>query len=177
MKQFGLCVSIFIALVSAPLVRAESAQPLTDEYITSIKVGCTDALRGILRIQKSEAATRVNRGREYEALLKLIATFNSRVVLNKLDAPVLTKTTAQIQTKFSDFQRDYIDYARKIDATLDINCKEAPVTFYDNLTAAREARAKVAGDIRDIDGLLGEYQKGLDELKTQLATPPVGDAQ
>lgn len=176
MKRFVLFLSIFLTLAVSPFARAESTQPLTDEYIASIKAGCSDALRGILRVQKTEAATRVNRGREYEALLKLVATFNSRIVLNKLDAPTLTRTTAQLQGKFSSFQQHYIDYARKIDATLEINCKEAPVTFYDSLTAARDARAVVASDIRDMDGLLDQYQKGLDELKIQLTDPNQGVA-
>lgn len=172
MKQMVLLVSVFVALFVSPFVRAETTQPLTDQYIESIRVGCSDALRGLLRVQKTEAATRVNRGREYEALIKLVAAFNSRIVLNKLDAPVLTSTAARLQTKFSTFQEDYLDYARKVDGTLKINCKQAPVTFYDSLTAARDARAKVAADVRDMDTLLDEYQKGLDELKIKLSTVP-----
>lgn len=173
MKRSLLFFSVFLTLLVSPVTRAESA-PLTDQYIASIKAGCTDALQGILRVQKSEAATRVNRGREYESLLRLVAAFNSRVVLNKQEAPALTSTAARLQTKFTDFRNHYLDYADKIDATLEINCKTAPVTFYDNLTAAREARAKVATDIKDMDTLLDEYQKHLDELKVQLAKADAG---
>lgn len=176
MKRSLLFLSIFLTLVVSPVTRAE-AVPLTEQYIASIKTGCTDALQGILRVQKSEAATRVNRGREYESLLRLVAAFNSRVVLNKQEAPALTSTAAKLQTKFTDFREHYLDYADKIDATLEINCKTAPVTFYDNLTAAREARAKVATDIKDMDTLLDEYQKSLDELKLQLAKAEAGVAQ
>lgn len=169
MKRALLYLSVFMALLSGPMVRAESAQPLTDEYIASIKAGCTDALQGLLRVQKTEAATRVNRGREYESILKLVAAFNSRVVINKLDAPLLTSTTTKLQANFNDFQAHYIDYADKVDATLEINCKQAPVTFYDSLTSARDARAVVARDVNDIESLLNDYQRGLDELKAQLA--------
>lgn len=170
MKRVILYLSVFLTLLSGPMVRAESAQPLTDEYIASIKAGCTDALQGLLRVQKTEAATRVNRGREYESILKLVAAFNSRVVFNKLDAPLLTSTAVKLQTDFNDFQIHYIAYADKVDATLEINCKQAPVTFYDSLTNARDARVKVAKDVADIEVLLNEYQRGLDELKAQLAT-------
>jgi hypothetical protein len=176
MKRGLLLLSVFLTLVSSPLARAE-AQPLTDQYIASIRVGCTDALQGILQVQKSEAATRVNRGREYETILRLTAAFNSRIVLNKLDAPALTSTSARMQAEFSDFQQHYLDYAEKIDATLKINCKEAPVTFYDNLTAVREARARVATDVRDMEALLGEYQKGLDALKGILSSIEQGVSQ
>lgn len=168
MKRALLYLSVFMTLLSGPMVRAQSAQPLTDEYIASIKAGCTDALQGLLRVQKTEAATRVNRGREYESILKLVAAFNSRVVFNKLDAPLLTSTTTKLQTQFNQFQTHYIDYADKVDATLEINCKQAPVTFYDSLTSARDARATVAKDVSEIEGLLDEYQRGLDGLKAQL---------
>lgn len=169
MKRIVLIVSAVMAIVVSPGVRAESA-PLTDEYIASIKAGCADALQGMLQVQRAEAVTRVNRGREYEATLRLLAAFNSRAVLNKLDIPVLTGTTTRLQTKFSEFQKDYLNYADTVDEALKINCKAAPVTFYDNLTAAREARARVASDVRDMDALFSEYQKGLDALKAQLAT-------
>lgn len=168
MKRALLLFSVFLTLVSSPMVSAE-AQPLTEEYIASIRSGCSNALRGILQVQKSEAATRVNRGREYETILRLTAAFNSRIVFNKLDAPALTSASARMQTKFSDFQQHYLDYADRVDATLDINCKEAPVTFYDSLTRAREARAVIATDVKDIENLLDEYQRGLDSLKVELA--------
>lgn len=157
-----------MTVMAAPMARAEGVQPLTDQYIASIKVGCADALQGILQVQRTEAATRVNRGREYESLLRLMAAFNSRIVLNKLDAPVLTGAASRLQTRFDQFHRDYLDYADKMDATLDINCKEAPVTFYDSLTAARQARAKVAEDVVEMDKLLSEYQQGLETLKVDL---------
>ena len=117
------------------MVRAETTEPI-DQHMAAIRVGCVDALQGMLQVQRSEAATRVNRGREYEALLKLVAAFNSRVVLNKLDAPALTGAASRMQSRFSQFQRHYIEYADKMDTALNINCKEAPVTFYDKIGRA-----------------------------------------
>ena len=176
MKRAFLLFSAFLCLVASPMVRAESV-PLTEQHIEAIKVGCADALQGILRVERTEAATRVNRGREYESLLRLIAAFNSRVVLNKQEAPALTSTAARLQSKFTDFRTHYLDYADKTDATLEINCKVAPVTFYDNLTATREARALVAADVSEMESLLDEYQKNLDELKLQLAKAEAGAGQ
>ncbi len=168
MKRTVLFMAALLSVVVSPMVRAESV-PLTDEHIASIRVSCTDAKQGILQVQRTEAVTRVNRGREYEDVLKLLAAFNSRVVLNKLDAPLLTSTTSKMQTKFADFQRHYLDYANRIDDTLEINCKDAPVSFYDSLTAAREVRAQVAGDIREMRQLMDQYQQGLNEMKAILA--------
>lgn len=165
MKRFSLFVAVFLSLVASPLVRAETTQPLTDQHIAAIREGCSSALRGILQVQKSEAVTRVNRGREYESTLQLMVALNTRIVANKLDAPTLTSAAAQLQKKFSDFQASYLTYADRMDATLEVNCKQAPVTFYDNLGMARDARAKVAEDIRQIETILDDYQNGLDELQ------------
>lgn len=176
MKRSLLLFSAFLCLVASPMVRAETV-PLTERHIEAIKVGCTDALQGILRVERAEAATRVNRGREYESLLRLVAAFNSRVVLNEQEAPALTSTAARLQDKFNLFRSHYLDYADKVDATLEINCKTAPVTFYDNLTAAREARALVATDVKDMETLLDEYQKHLNGLKLELAKEEAGVAR
>ena len=168
MKRVLLLFSAFLAVAASPMVRAETTEPLTDQHIAAIRVGCVDALQGMLQVQRTEAATRVNRGREYESLLRLVAAFNSRIVLNKLDAPAMTGAASRMQERFSQFQQHYLDYADKVDATLDVNCKEAPVTFYDSLTEAREARASVASDVVEMSKLLTEYQAGLDKLKDEL---------
>lgn len=168
MKRALLLLSAFLTVLASPMVRAETTEPLTDQHIAAIRVGCVDALQGMLQVQRTEAATRVNRGREYESLLRLVAAFNSRVVINKLDAPALTGAASRMQERFTLFQRHYLDYADKVDTTLDINCKEAPVTFYDSLTEAREARTRIALDIVEMDKLLIEYQAGLDKLKGEL---------
>lgn len=173
MKRSLILFSVFLTLIASPMVRAE-AQPLTDEHIAAIRSGCTDALRGILQVQKSEAGTRVNRGREYETLLRLTAALNSRIVSNKLDAPALTSASARLQTSFSGFQNHYLDYADRVDAALDINCKQAPVTFYDALTRARDARAVIAADVKAMDAILDEYQQGFDELKQNLVDTEAG---
>lgn len=168
MKRVSLYAAVFLTLLASPTVGAVNSTPLSDEQIAIIKANCSDALQGLLRVQRSDAVSRVNRGQEYESVLRLLAAFNSRIVLNKLDAPQLTAATADMQRTFSNFQRNYLDYADAIDATLQINCKLAPVTFYDNLVATREARARVAGDVKTIDQQLDKYQEGLNGLRTEL---------
>lgn len=164
MKRTILICAALLTLAASPLVRAEDEQPLTDEYIASIKAGCSEALQGMVQVQRTEAVTRVNRGSEYEDILRLLAAFNSRAALNKLDAPELVSLTAQLQAKFSNFQRDYLSYANKLDATLKIDCKQAPVTFYDSLNATRANRASVAADVKAMVGLLDQYEAALDTL-------------
>ena len=141
---------------------------MSEAQIASVRTGCADALQALLQVQRVEAVTRVNRGYEYEGVLRLLAAFNSRAALNKLDVAPLVTATSHIQAKFSDFQKHYLLYADQVDDVLDVNCKQAPVTFYDKLTLAREARAQIATDIRDIEMLLDEYQAGVQALSDRL---------
>lgn len=169
-----LCVALLLVVGVSPSVHAE-AQPLSDLQIVAIRKGCQVATRGIDIVQEAEAASRVNRGRVYESIMQLVTAFNSRVALNKLDAPVLTSTTVKLQKALDTFHAHYIDYAKTMDQTKAYSCHDAPVSFYDSLTAAREARALVAEDIRTIDRLLDQYQDGLTKLKTDISKPSNGD--
>jgi len=164
-KQLSLFFMIGLVLLSAPLVRAETTRPLTDQYIEAIRLGCSNALQSMRQIQRVEAVTRVNRGQEYEGMLKLVSALNSRIVLNKQDAPRLTSAASQMQTTFTKFQRDYLEYAEKFDTAQRINCREAPVSFYDALNDMREARAVVATDVTTFSELLDEYQASFNEFR------------
>lgn len=164
-------ISLFaVALVvfATPFVGA-AAQPLTDRQIDIIRENCSEAQQILQRLQRSEAAARVNRGREYESTLRLLASFNGRVALNKQNVPELAAKTSEIEAKFASFRADYIAYDDQLKKVIGLKCKEQPVTFYDELTLAREARAKVKKDIKDIDALLDQYQKALTGLRTNLA--------
>lgn len=161
---FAIAATIFVA----PFVSAE-AQPLTDAQIDIIRQNCAQAQQTMKRLQSNEAAARVNRGREYETTLRLLASFNSRVVLNKQNVPALAEATSEIEKKFGTFRADYIAYDDQLKKVIKLRCNEQPVTFYDELVIAREARARVADDVRGIDTLLDQYQKALSELRTSLA--------
>lgn len=167
-SKAALYLAIFLAVAAAPLVSAE-AHPLTDRHIEIIRQNCTQAQQTLQRLQRNEAATRVNRGRDYEATIRLMASFNSRVALNKIDAPNLSALTSQVGDKFDEFRSDYIAYDDQLENVLRLKCREQPVTFYDELTLVREARAKVAKDIQDIDTMLGQYGDAVVELKTKIA--------
>jgi len=170
-SKVALYFAIFLAVVTAPLVSAE-AQPLADTQIEIIRQNCAQAQQILQRLQPNEAATRVNRGHSYETTIRLMASLNSRVALNKFNAPKLSAVTSQVGDKFDAFRTDYIAYDDQLEVVLKLRCGEQPVTFYDELTLAREARAKVAKDIQDIDSLLDQYQDALHELKANIAKEP-----
>lgn len=118
------------------------------------------------RLEQTEAVVRRNRGVSYESTLRLMAALNSRIASNKLNAPALTSTTAEIEKKRAEFNESYIAYNNSFTITMKLpNCKEQPVTFYDYLTQTRELRSKLSATVSDIDKLMDAYQAGLSELK------------
>lgn len=171
-------VSLVFGVISlAPLASLQAAPvPLTDAKIETIRQNCLSAQVALQRIQRSDAATRVNRGQTYEVILtKLMSPFNGRLAFNRLDeASPFTAITKKYERAVDTFKEDYAKYEDSLSKTLKIKCQDQPVTFYDTLTATREARAKVAKDIDAITKILQEYYGLVNTLQTSL--PQNGDA-
>lgn len=159
-----MIVSVFML---APAVSA-APQALTDAQVEQIRRNCQTSQSYLQQIQRNDAAARINRGREYEVMSKLVANFNSRVALNKIDGSSLISVASDLGKRITTFQTDYLQYEDALSAALDIKCREQPVTFYDTLTTARELRAKMAQDITDINATLDNYQTGLTNLRATL---------
>ena len=151
----------------APSVNAE-AVPISDRHIQIIKTNCLSAQSSIQQLQRTEAATRVNRGRAYESISKLLVALNSRVTVNKLNAPVLAAATTEMDKRFTTFKSDYSQYEDSMMATIKLSCRDQPVTFYDALNHTRELRAKVATDIKSLNETLDTYQDGVNELRASV---------
>jgi hypothetical protein len=166
-------IAVMMVFLMAPHVSAE-AVPLSDRQIQVIKANCLNAQNLMQQLQRTEAVTRVNRGRAYESVSRLFVALNSRIALNKLSSPGLTAITAEMDKRFSSFKQNYSQYEETLAATAKLQCSDQPVTFYDSLTNARELRAKVAADIKSINESMDAYQRGVDELRSNISD---GDTQ
>ena len=165
-----LLAALTVGLASVPVNAVDVPNiPTTDTQLQQIRQNCKQAQSELQRLQTTDVATRVNRGRIYESLLNnLIAAFNSRVSLNHNDASVLATTTTAITQKFTDFKNDYVTYSDLLSRTLSVNCELNPSSFYNLLVATRTARATVATDVTDINGLLDSYTNAYETLRTSL---------
>lgn len=172
MRRFLLIIT-GIVLVTTGLAGFAGAQSasLSERQIEIIRANCPTAQTHLQQVQRSDVTTRISRGRDYEQLLRLMATFNSRVVLNKLDASTLSSATADFEKQFRAFQRDYIAYNEQLSTTVNMRCSDQPVTFYDALTLTRQYRARLATEIKTINELLDAYEKGLTELRKEVVQP------
>lgn len=165
-------MSFVIGVVSlVPLASLQAAQvPLTDAKIETIRQNCLSAQVLLQRIQRSDAATRVNRGQTYEVVLnRLMSPLNGRLAFHRFsEAATFTDGAKKFEQAVNKFKQDYDDYDALISKVLKIKCQDQPVTFYDTLTAAREKRTLVAQDIDEIKKVLQEYQNLVTDLQKNL---------
>ncbi len=176
MKKAGLFLSIALAVLVSPFVRA--TEPLSDTQIELIRQYCTSAQVQMKRVLESnDNVTRLNRGREYEKMINLLTAMNSRVALNTLSVPALTDATTAYLREFALFKTAYVEYGDLSKKTMAVDCKEQPVTFYDMLESTRIARAKLTQHIENADQLLGVYDRGLSELQSQVKQRSAADQE
>ncbi|HXH04893.1 MAG TPA: hypothetical protein VNI82_00515 [Candidatus Nitrosotenuis sp.] len=172
MKRLGLILTFALVALASPFVFA--AEPLDDARVEIIKQNCSQAQATMQRVLRSDTATRINRGRAYEEMIKLLAAFNSRAAINTLNVPDLIQTTAAFETEFIAFKSSYTSYDISAKDTLRIKCQEQPVTFYDSLTRVRENRAALAAHIVKMNEHLEAYTVGLDDVASQIELKNAG---
>jgi hypothetical protein len=168
---------MLVSVVALSPVVSAAPQALTDAQIGQIRNNCQTSQGYLQQIQRNDAASRINRGRAYESISKLVASFNSRVAINKINGSTLLSVSSDLSKRITTFQSDYLQYEDALSSALDIKCQEQPVTFYDTLTNARDLRARLAKDIVDINALLDSYQTGLTDLRATFAQAKTETAQ
>lgn len=157
--------TLVYALSSGLFIDSVSAQTMTDRQIEIIRANCDTAQVDLQKLQQSDLATRISRGRGYEQLLKLMTVFNSRTVLNQYDASDMTAVTADFEAEFRQFQRDYITYSEHLSETIEMQCQDQPVTFYDELALVRQQRIDLGRAVIEMERLLDEYGQEVDMLR------------
>lgn len=172
----GLASLLVATTLFSPVNAQEATENiLTEQKVSIIRANC-QAAQGILqRVQRNDIVTRTNRGRSYEATLTLMAAFNSRAALNKINEPRLVQATAQLQSKFVEFYDHYTKHQNDLKAVLAIKCKEKPEEFYQLLTTARSSRIRLKSDVDQMSVLIKDYGQIVREL-TKTAPKQTGNS-
>lgn len=170
----GLVVAMFAGLFSVAVSAQEQPGDLaeiTEEKIQLVRTNCVAAQVSIQRLQNSDVVTRTNRGRSYENILKLMASFNARVAANKLTEPRLIEATGIMQRDATAFYRNYDSYRDTIEQLVEANCREQPVSFYRNLQKLRTQREALGNDVAVLDKQVADYRALVTDLRMRLAAP------
>ncbi len=166
MKSIVTSFVVFMAFVVFALNVPVHAQGsgMTDAHIASIKTNCPLALGTLGRIHVNDAPQFINSNQTYFSIGdKLMAHLNSRLTLNKYDASMLVKTASDFNNALSNYRSVYKSYEEMMSQLVRMDCQRAPVTFYDNVAAAREQRTEVHDAVVRLHELLKQYR---DDVKT-----------
>jgi hypothetical protein len=150
-----------ISLVSTQVV---AAADLTDKHKTKIVENCPVAQSTLQRISSSDTTTRINRGRDYDQVLKLFYTMNTRAASNNIAEPRLAELTKSFEDALNSFRADYNRYNDQLKGAYEIDCKNQAANFYDNLTKTRDGRSGVNADITKLDNIINDYQSVVEGL-------------
>lgn len=164
-----LIFGVIVATIgfAAPLVSADVDTNRTD----MIRANCHAAQSTMQTVSRNETVVRINRGRAYDQILKLMHTFNARLAANNKSAPKLDEITADFEKEINKFRSSYNDYEDSINGAIKTNCASQPVAFYEGLVEARLRRSVLNARIKAMDGLLDHYYTVLEQVL------PSGDNQ
>lgn len=145
--------------------QAEDKAPMTDAHIERIRANCVDAQATLFQLHASDAGLRVNRGQIYESIsTKLMAPFNIRLVLNRIDAANLVTTAAEYERQLQAFRNQYQQYDVIMNETIKMNCVKQPVAFYDNVADARKKRQLTHEATIDLQKTIKKYGDEVEAL-------------
>lgn len=172
MKRICILLVLAISVMISPQVRAEGPQVvvISSAQLALIRANCTSVRSSLQRLHANDALARVNLGREYETISsKLMAPMNSRIALNKLDGVAAAKTTVELDRELATFRSSYQRYEESITKTLEIDCQERPVDFYQAIESARMYRAEVRQTVTKMSDLTKKYRAQIDAIRQSSA--------
>lgn len=164
MKRFLVFISVMsLAVLGAAglkaVVKAQENAPMTEAHIERIRTNCVKAQSSLSQLHASDALLRVNRGQLYESVsTKLMAPFNSRVALNRLDSAGLPAVAAQYEKQLAAFRLNYQQYEEAMAKTLRINCTVQPVAFYDSVGDTRDKRKLTHDSTLELHKTIAAYK-------------------
>jgi hypothetical protein len=155
-----ICAAALLGAVTVhSLAHADDVPPMTEAHITRIRNNCVEAQSALNQLHASDALLRVNRGQLYESIsVKLMAPFNGRIALNRLDGAQLVSTATDYERELIDFRIKYQQYEEAMSKTLQINCINEPVAFYDSVNDTRTKRQKVHTATALLHATIGNYK-------------------
>lgn len=156
----GYVFLYIVVLLSFCLVPQCRCIAISEEQKTAIMEHC-DVIKDSLRmVQRQDARTRVYLGGHYEAILtKFIVPLNVKLVENSLsDVNFVNNQNDYVNIKKA-FANDFIDYQKKLEELVAMDCKMEPEQFYDKLMSVRKRRRVMEQDVIKISELIETHMK------------------
>ena len=163
MKQI-ICASLAIISLGLLGVNFAGAIELNDDQKATVSQTCVNAQSNLQRVNSSDTTTRINRGRNYDQILKLFYLMNTRAASNNIAEPKLAETTNRFEAELANFRENYNLYNAQLKSTVDFGCSSAPQEFYNQLDRTREKRIVLNENVTRLNSLIEEYKAIIREL-------------
>lgn len=163
-KRFVVLVAVFFAAIPAFV----SAVDMSTEKRDVVYQNCLSAQGVLQRLQYNDAATRINRGHVYEALLNDYMTpLNSRLAVNgySTQSAQLSGITSQYQAALSSFKNHYETYDDTVTKAIKTKCQQKPDVFYGYILNAQTQRGELATSAAILDDLVESYRKATADIQ------------
>jgi hypothetical protein len=171
MKRFLITIAVVTVTLGGAFVwqsraQAEDTPLMTEQHIARIRSNCVEAQSNLTQLHTTDALLRVNQGQLYELIsTKLMAPFNGRVAVNKMDAAKLITVSGNYNRELMAFRANYKLYEEAMSRTLKINCTNQPVAFYDSVTETRDKRNATHNNIVNLKTYIQKYKTEFDTLE------------
>lgn len=168
--KYYLVAIIALSAIVTPVSVTALDYIMTDEHIVRIRSNCKEALGTIATIHANDAPIYVNRNQTYFSIGdKMMAQLNSRLSINRFDASELVRITSDYDQALQTFRSAYKQYDDTMAEVLRMDCSKQPVSFYDLVADARERRMSVNQAVKQLKKLIDEYQRTVQEFRTEHA--------
>lgn len=157
----GLTAVFVVVFGVQAAVTAQASVNLSDDKLEAIRTRCSSSQFALQQIEKRDAVSRINRGRDYDQMLRQISAFNSRFAYNKVNMPDLVQITSDLQNAVDEFRSSYDAYDNDIASALKVNCKQDPSQYYGFIVQARTDRAAIGEKVRSINDLMAKYRAAI----------------
>ena len=149
-----------MSLGASAALHAQSAD-ISSDKLDIVRSQCSSSQFALQQIEKRDAVSRINRGRDYDQMLRQVSAFNSRFAYNKISSPDLIQLTANIQSAVDAFRANYDTYDTDLSDAMKIDCKQKPADYYNMIVKARDDRNSVGDQVTKIADLMSQYRAAI----------------
>lgn len=142
---------------------------ISESQKTAIVDNCDKIKETLTTVQHQDSRTRVYLGRYYEIVLsKYITPLNVRLVENNMLSNELMDSQDSFTKMRSSFIINYIEYQKRLEELVSMDCKAEPKSFYEKLVKVRESRKVVQSDTVGLKELIKNQLGLVRKLKEKL---------
>ena len=142
---------------------------LTESQAGYISQSCASIKQGLKALQRTDVAIRSYLGTIYEtALTSFISPLNVRLAKNNLPSAVLTDLHSSFIIKRQDFSHLFVTYSQDFENLLNVDCKNEPEAFYDQLLKTRKSRAALEKSVDEVNSILNKVPSAIQKIEETL---------